>query len=48
MIHDACVEDERVALLAAGFTEVIPKPCNPDDLVDAVERLLDGNQPISA
>ena len=34
------LEDERIAALEAGFTEVIPKPCNPDDLIGAIERLL--------
>ena len=33
-------EDERVEALAAGFDEVIPKPCLPDQLVLAVERIL--------
>jgi two-component system cell cycle response regulator DivK len=32
--------DERAAALAAGFDEVIAKPCNPDDLIVAVNRLL--------
>jgi two-component system cell cycle response regulator DivK len=32
--------DEQAAALAAGFDEVIPKPCNPDDLILAIERLL--------
>jgi two-component system, cell cycle response regulator DivK len=34
------LEDEHVTALAAGFNEVISKPCNPDDLVSAVERLI--------
>jgi CheY-like chemotaxis protein len=33
-------DDERVMALADGFDEVISKPCNPDDLVAAVQRLL--------
>lgn len=32
--------DERAKALAAGFDEVIPKPCLPDELVAAVDRLL--------
>jgi two-component system cell cycle response regulator DivK len=32
--------EERVKALAAGFDEVIPKPCLPDELVAAVDRLL--------
>ena len=31
--------DEQAAALAAGFDEVITKPCSPDDLIIAVERL---------
>jgi CheY-like chemotaxis protein len=31
--------DETAAALAAGFDEVISKPCNPDDLIVAIERL---------
>src|SRR3954470_1137649 len=34
------MDDERRSALASGFDEVIPKPCNPDDLIAAVERLL--------
>ena len=34
------LEDERIAALEAGFTEVLPKPCNPDHLIDTIERLL--------
>jgi len=34
------MEDERVAALAAGFDEVIAKPCLPDQLVLAAERIL--------
>ena len=33
------LEDERLAALADGFDDVIAKPCNPDELIDAVERL---------
>ena len=32
--------DEVVAALEAGFDEVIPKPCNPDALIAAIERLI--------
>ena len=34
------LDDERIAALAAGFDEVISKPCNPDALVSAVLRLI--------
>jgi CheY-like chemotaxis protein len=34
------LEDERVEALRAGFDEVIAKPCLPDQLVVAIERLL--------
>ncbi len=34
------MEDERVAALAAGFDEVIAKPCLPDQLALAVERMV--------
>jgi two-component system, cell cycle response regulator DivK len=34
------LEDERVAALLAGFDEVITKPCLPDDLIKAAERLM--------
>jgi CheY-like chemotaxis protein len=34
------MEDERVAALAAGFDELIAKPCLPDRLALAVERIL--------
>jgi two-component system, cell cycle response regulator DivK len=34
------LSDEKEIALAAGFDEVIPKPCNPDELIIAVERLL--------
>jgi CheY-like chemotaxis protein len=33
-------EVERIAAIAAGFDELIPKPCLPDELVLAVERIL--------
>ena len=34
------MEDERVYAMAAGFDELIAKPCLPDQLVLAVERIL--------
>lgn len=34
------LDNEKVIALNAGFDEVIPKPCLPDDLVMAVDRLL--------
>lgn len=34
------LDGERIAALAAGFDELIPKPCLPDELALAVERLL--------
>lgn len=33
-------ESERIDALAAGFDELIPKPCLPDQLALAVERIL--------
>jgi two-component system cell cycle response regulator DivK len=33
------LDGERVAALAAGFDELIPKPCLPDQLVLAFERV---------
>ena len=41
-------EDERLAALAEGFDEVIPKPCNPDDLILAIERLVTVSSPPAA
>ena len=34
------LENERVQALAAGFDQVVSKPCLPDDLVRIVERHL--------
>ena len=34
------LQQERHEALARGFTDVIPKPCLPDELVLAVGRLL--------
>jgi CheY-like chemotaxis protein len=34
------LDGERVAALAAGFDELIPKPCLPDELVRSLERIL--------
>jgi CheY-like chemotaxis protein len=43
------LEAERVAALAAGFDEVIPKPCLPNELAMAIDRLLaqDGSHPLA-
>lgn len=32
---------ERAAAMAAGFTEVLAKPCFPEDLVAAITRIID-------
>jgi DNA-binding response OmpR family regulator len=44
------LEAERVAALTAGFDEVIPKPCLPDELAAAIDRLLaqDGSRRLTA
>ena len=34
------LEGERLAALMAGFDDLIPKPCLPDQLAIAVERML--------
>jgi CheY-like chemotaxis protein len=34
------LDSERHAALAAGFDELIAKPCLPDELASAVERIL--------
>jgi CheY-like chemotaxis protein len=34
------LEDERQMALCAGFDGLIPKPCLPDELLAAVQRLL--------
>lgn len=34
------LDEERARALAAGFDAFLAKPCLPDDLVDAIERLL--------
>ena len=31
---------ERAAATAAGFTELVPKPCFPEDLVEAITRII--------
>jgi CheY-like chemotaxis protein len=41
------LEDERQKALLDGFDEVIPKPCLPDELVAAIERLLVNGRPAS-
>jgi two-component system, cell cycle response regulator DivK len=40
------LDEEKVIALAAGFDEVIPKPCLPDDLMAAVDRLLAARRPV--
>jgi CheY-like chemotaxis protein len=34
------LDGERIAALMAGFDDLIPKPCLPDQLAIAVERIL--------
>jgi two-component system cell cycle response regulator DivK len=34
------LDSERIDALRAGFDEVIPKPCLPDELAAAVDRIL--------
>ena len=34
------LDGERVAALSAGFDDLIPKPCLPDQLANAVDRML--------
>jgi CheY-like chemotaxis protein len=31
---------ERAAAMAAGFTELLPKPCFPEDLATAINRII--------
>ena len=31
---------ERAAAMAAGFTELLPKPCFPEDLANAIMRII--------
>jgi two-component system, cell cycle response regulator DivK len=31
---------ERAAAMAAGFTELLPKPCFPEDLAAAIDRII--------
>jgi two-component system cell cycle response regulator DivK len=40
------LEAERVAALAAGFDGLIAKPCLPDELAAAVERILAARTPV--
>lgn len=42
------LEGEKQDLLAAGFDEVIAKPCLPDDLEAALIRLLQSPPPAAA
>jgi two-component system, cell cycle response regulator DivK len=39
------LDEERRAALQAGFDDLIPKPCLPDELLAAVNRLLDDKSP---
>ena len=39
------LEEERVTAMEMGFTEVLPKPCLPDDFVVVVKRLLAARTP---
>lgn len=41
------MEDERADALAAGFDELISKPCLPDELVLAIERILAAARQVS-
>jgi len=41
------LEDERVRALAAGFNEVVTKPCLPDELVMIVTRLLSSREAVT-
>lgn len=40
LTYKGALEGEKLELLAAGFDEVIAKPCLPDDLERALIRLL--------
>ena len=35
---------ERAAAMAAGFTELVPKPCFPEDLAQAITRIVSAAQ----
>ena len=37
---------ERAAAAAAGFTELVPKPCFPEDLVKAIHRIIASSQAV--
>ena len=39
---------DRAAAMAAGFTELLPKPCFPEDLVAAIDRILGASANTSA
>jgi len=39
---------ERAAAMAAGFTELVPKPCFPEDLANAITRIISASRiPVS-
>jgi CheY-like chemotaxis protein len=40
------LDAERRDALAAGFDEVIPKPCLPDELIVVIDRLLTTGRPV--
>jgi two-component system, cell cycle response regulator DivK len=42
------LDGERASALAAGFDDLIAKPCLPNELADAVELILSGTRPSHA